>query len=157
MLQDETIDQQQKETGTDQQKGIKADEPKEIKAEEPKEIETDEPKEIKVEEPKEKAIGEDSAVCCAERIKERAGGERRDLINRLSRIEGQVRGVKKMVEEDAYCVNILTQVAAANAALNSFTRVLLEEHIKTCVTSDIMAGREDTVDELIMLLKKLMK
>lgn len=149
MLQDETVDQEQKETGTDQQKGIKADEPKEIKAEGPKEI--------KAEEPKEKAIGEDSAVCCAERIKERAGGERRDLINRLSRIEGQVRGVKKMVEEDAYCVNILTQVAAANAALNSFTRVLLEEHIKTCVTSDIMAGREDTVDELIMLLKKLMK
>ena len=91
------------------------------------------------------------------RTKKRKGGEKRDLINRLSRIEGQVRGVKKMVEEDAYCVNILTQVAAANAALNSFTRVLLAEHIKTCVTEDIIACRDDTVDELILLLKKLMK
>ncbi len=98
-------------------------------------------------------------VCghCSEKTKDRTGKEYRDMINRLSRIEGQVRGIKNMVEKDAYCTDILVQVAAVNAALNSFNRVLLANHIKTCVTQDIKDGKEETVDELIQTLKKLMK
>jgi DNA-binding FrmR family transcriptional regulator len=79
------------------------------------------------------------------------------LLNRLSRIEGQVRGVKAMVERDAYCTDIITQVSAINSALNSFNKVLLANHIKTCVTQDIKDGKEETVDELVTVLQKLMK
>jgi DNA-binding FrmR family transcriptional regulator len=98
-------------------------------------------------------------VCghCSEKTKDRTGKEYKDMINRLSRIEGQVRGIKNMVEKDAYCTDILVQVAAVNAALNSFNRVLLANHIKTCVSQDIRDGKEETVDELIQTLKKLMK
>ena len=78
-------------------------------------------------------------------------------MNRLSRIEGQVRGLKRMVQEDAYCIDILTQAAAVNAALNSFNKQLLAEHIKTCVANDIRAGKDETVDELVATLQKLMK
>ena len=78
-------------------------------------------------------------------------------MNRLSRIEGQVRGIRGMVERDAYCTDILTQVAAVTAALNSFNKVLLANHIKTCVTQDILDGKEETVDELVTTLQKLMK
>ena len=83
--------------------------------------------------------------------------EYKDLIHRLNRIEGQVRGIKKMVEQDAYCPEILVQVSAVNAALNSFNKVLLANHIRTCVTNDILEGREETVDELVATLQKLMK
>ena len=79
------------------------------------------------------------------------------MINRLSRIEGQVRGIKRMVEENAYCPDILVQVSAANAALNSFNKVLLAEHIRTCVAEDIREGNEETIDELVLVLQKLMK
>ncbi len=89
--------------------------------------------------------------------KARSEKEYRDLLNRLSRVEGQIRGIKRMVEEDAYCTDILIQVSAANAALNSFNKVLLAEHIRTCVTEDIRCGREDTIDELVATLQKLMK
>lgn len=101
----------------------------------------------------------DNKVCenCAQKTKERTGKEYKDMINRLSRIEGQIRGIKGMVEKDVYCTDILVQVAAVNAALNSFNRVLLANHIKTCVTKDIKDGKEETVDELIQTLKKLMK
>ncbi len=91
------------------------------------------------------------------RRKERSEKEHRDMVNRLSRIEGQIRGIKGMVEKNAYCTDILIQVAAVNAALNSFNRVLLADHIKTCVTQDILDGKEETVDELVDTLKKLMK
>lgn len=94
---------------------------------------------------------------CCQKTKERSDKEYRSLINRLSRIEGQIRGIKKMVEEDAYCVDILVQVAAANAALNSFNKVLLGEHIRTCVANDIREGRDETIDELVTTLQKLMK
>lgn len=94
---------------------------------------------------------------CCHKTKERSQEEHRRLVNRLSRIEGQIRGIKRMVEEDAYCVDILIQVAAANAALNSFNKELLSEHIKTCVTNDIKAGKEETVDELVATIQKLMK
>ena len=89
--------------------------------------------------------------------KARSEKEYRDLLNRLSRVEGQIRGIKRMVEADAYCTDILIQVSAANAALNSFNKVLLAEHIRTCVAEDIRCGREDTVDELVATLQKLMK
>lgn len=97
------------------------------------------------------------AECCSHKTKERTEKEYKDLINRLSRIEGQIRGIKGMVEKDAYCIDILNQVAAVNAALNSFNKVLLENHIKTCVISDIKAGNEEVVEELVVALQKLMK
>jgi len=95
--------------------------------------------------------------CCCEKTKSRSEKEYKDLINRLNRIEGQIRGIKKMVENDAYCTDILVQVSAANAALNSFNKVLLSNHIRTCVASDIREGKEETIDELVTTLQKLMK
>ena len=102
---------------------------------------------------------EEQKVCpeCPHKIKERSDKEYRDLVNRLSRIEGQVRGIRKMVENDAYCTDILVQVSAVNAALNSFSKVLLANHIRTCVADDIRAGKEETIDELVAILQKLMK
>ena len=78
-------------------------------------------------------------------------------MNRLSRIEGQVRGIKGMLEKDAYCPEILVQVSAVNAALNSFNKVLLANHISTCVADDIRVGKDETVDELVKVLQKLMR
>lgn len=95
--------------------------------------------------------------CCTHKTKERSDTEYKDLIHRLNRIEGQVRGIKGMVERDAYCTDILVQSAAVSAAINSFNRVLLENHIKTCVIRDVKEGKEETVDELLVTLKKLMK
>lgn len=95
--------------------------------------------------------------CCSHKTKHRSPEEYADLLNRLKRIEGQVRGVRRMVEEDAYCVDILTQVSAATAALNSFSKVLLANHIRTCVADDIRAGHEESIDELVRTLQKLMK
>ena len=95
--------------------------------------------------------------CCHQRKKVREEEEYKDLIHRLNRIEGQIRGIRGMVEKDAYCTDILIQVAAVNAALNSFNKELLSSHIKTCVTQDIKAGKEETVDELLQILQKLMK
>lgn len=100
---------------------------------------------------------EEKGCACSHRIKERSNKEYNDLIHRLNRIEGQIRGIRGMVEKDAYCIDILTQVAAANAALNSFNKVLLANHIKTCVMRDIKEGNEETVDELVKVLQKLMK
>lgn len=100
---------------------------------------------------------EEQKECCCHKKKERTEKEYKDLLNRLSRIEGQVRGIKRMVEEDAYCTDILIQVSAVNAALNSFNKVLLANHIRTCVAEDIRAGKEETIDELVATLQKLMK
>lgn len=99
----------------------------------------------------------DKQECCCHKTKERSEQEYKDLIHRLNRIEGQIRGIKGMVEKDAYCTDILVQVAAANAALNSFNKVLLANHIKTCVKQDILDGKDETVDELVKILQKLMK
>lgn len=93
--------------------------------------------------------------CC--RHKDRSPEEYKALLNRLSRIEGQVRGIRGMLEKDAYCVDILVQVAAANSALNSFSKELLAQHISTCVADDLRAGSEVKLDELMNLLPKLMK
>ena len=94
---------------------------------------------------------------CCHKTKVRSEKEYKDLINRLSRIEGQVRGIKRMIEEDYYCPDILVQVSAVNAALNSFNKVLLANHIRTCVAEDIRDGKEETIDELVLTLQKLMK
>ena len=95
--------------------------------------------------------------CCCNRIKERSEEEYKSLIHRLNRIEGQIRGIRNMVEKSAYCPDILIQVAAANAALNAFSKELLAQHIRTCVARDIRAGRDETIDELVATLQKLMK
>lgn len=94
---------------------------------------------------------------CCHKTKERTQAEYKALINRLNRIEGQIRGIKNMVENDAYCTDIITQVAAANAALNSFNKELLANHIRSCVSDDIKNGKDETVDELVLLIQKLMK
>lgn len=99
----------------------------------------------------------ETGCCFSQRQKHREGKEYRDLINRLSRIEGQVRGIKKMVEEDRYCVDILTQMSAVQSACNAFSRNLLENHIKTCVVDDIKNDREGTVEELCDTIRKVMK
>lgn len=91
------------------------------------------------------------------KIKHRSEQERKDLTTRLSRIEGQIRGLKNMVEEERYCVDILTQVSAVQAALNSFNKELLANHIHSCVVEDIKAGNAEAVDELCDTIKKLMK
>ena len=102
-------------------------------------------------------MDEKRECCCCEKTKERDEKEYKDLLNRLSRIEGQIRGIRGMVERNAYCTDILMQVSAVNAALNSFNKVLLANHIKTCVTEDIRDGKDETVDELVQVLQKLMK
>lgn len=104
-----------------------------------------------------KECKENKECCCCHKTKERSEKEYKDLVHRLNRIEGQIRGIKGMVEKDAYCPDILVQVAAANAALNSFNKVLLANHIRTCVADDIREGHEETIDELVHVLQKLMK
>ncbi len=95
--------------------------------------------------------------CHSNRTKQRSDEEYKRLINRLNRIEGQIRGIKGMLEKDAYCTDILIQVSAVNAALNSFNKELLANHIKTCVAQDIRNGKDDTIDDLVVTLQKLMK
>ncbi len=95
--------------------------------------------------------------CCGARIKKRNEEEFRSLTNRLSRIEGQIRGLRGMLERDAYCPEILAQTAAATAALNAFGRELLASHIRSCVVEDIKAGKDETVDELLDTLQKLLR
>lgn len=94
--------------------------------------------------------------CCIKH-KKRTEEEYKDLITRLNRIEGQVRGVRRMVEEERYCVDILTQVSAIQSALNSFNKILLTSHIKSCVVDELKEGKEEVVDELCTTLQKLMK
>ena len=94
---------------------------------------------------------------CSHKKKEHSEGEAKKLINRLNRIEGQVRGIRRMLEQDAYCTDILIQVSAVNAALNSFNKELLAEHIRTCVAEDIRQGKDETIDELVTTLQKLMR
>ncbi len=95
--------------------------------------------------------------CPGCRKKHRKPEEYQDLIHRLNRIEGQVRGIKNMVEQDVYCIDILTQVSAVQSALNAFNRKLLGNHISTCVMEDLKAGNTETVEELIKTLHKLLK
>lgn len=100
---------------------------------------------------------ENNCCCCSGKKKGRSEKEYKDLVNRLSRIEGQIRGIKRMLDEDCYCPDIMIQVSAANAALNSFNKVLLANHIRTCVADDIRNGNDDVIDELVTTLGKLMR
>ena len=95
--------------------------------------------------------------CCCHKTKHRNEEEQKALINRLNRIEGQIRGIKRMLEEDAYCTDIITQVSAVNAALNSFNKELLSLHIHSCVARDIREGKDEIIDELVATVQKLMK
>ena len=98
-----------------------------------------------------------SECCCTGKHKDRTDEEVRRLTHRLSRVEGQIRGLKEMLQNDAYCIDILVQVSAATAALNSFSKELLSTHIKTCVAENIRSGNNEVVDELVCVLQKLMK
>ncbi len=100
---------------------------------------------------------EKNCCCCSQRKKERTPEEYARLINRLSRIEGQIRGIRGMVENGAYCPDILVQSAAVNAAVNAFNKELLASHIRTCVADDIRNGKDEVIDELVVTLQKLMK
>ena len=100
---------------------------------------------------------ETKSCCCSHKKKERSAQEQKALLNRLSRIEGQIRGIRRMVEEDSYCTDILTQSAAITAAMNAFNKELLANHIRTCVMDDIKAGKDETVDDLVATIQKLMK
>lgn len=95
--------------------------------------------------------------CCGEKRKHRDEKEYKDLVNRLNRIEGQIRGVKQMLSEDRYCVDVLNQVLAAQSALNGFTKCLLSSHIRSCVVEDIRGGKDEAVDELCETIKKFMR
>lgn len=94
---------------------------------------------------------------CSKKRKHRSDEEYRSLVNRLSRIEGQVRGIKNMIESDAYCTDVLVQVSAVQAALNAFSKELLSNHIHTCVAENIRKGDDSVIDELVVTLQKLMK
>lgn len=106
---------------------------------------------------KENESAQTSAACVKHKHRDKESKEYKCLISRLRRIEGQVRGVEKMVEDDRYCVDILTQVSAIQSALNAFTKELLSQHIRTCVVDDIRAGHDEVVDELVATLQKVMK
>lgn len=97
--------------------------------------------------------------CCQENMRhtDRSENEKKALMTRLKRVEGQIRGIEKMVEQDLYCPDILIQVSAATSALNSFTKVLLSNHIKGCVATDIKNGNDETIDELCNVLQRLMR
>lgn len=95
--------------------------------------------------------------CCCDKTTKREEEEQKKLINRLSRIEGQIRGIRGMIEKDAYCADILVQSAAVNAAINAFNKELLASHIKGCVARDLREGKDEVVDELVATLQKLMK
>lgn len=99
----------------------------------------------------------ENEICCCFKTTARTEEERKKLIHRLNRIEGQIRGIKGMVEKDAYCADILVQSAAVNAAVNAFNKELLAHHIKGCVARDIREGKDDVIDELVATLQKLMK
>lgn len=102
---------------------------------------------------------EKKCCCCGGDAKktERAEKDKKKLVNRLSRIEGQIRGIKKMIENDAYCNDVLIQSAAVGAAINAFNRELLSNHIHSCVVRDIREGKDEVVDELMVTLQKLIK
>ena len=99
----------------------------------------------------------EACPCCLGKHKERSGKEYKDLMNRLKRIEGQVRGVEGMLENNVYCTDILVQVSAITSALNSFNKALLANHMRTCVADNIREGNDEVIDELVTTLQKLMK
>ncbi len=105
----------------------------------------------------ENRMGEGVCPACGERHKKRTEKEQKALLTRLKKAEGQIRGIQKMVENDAYCPDILIQVSAVTSALNSFNKELLGCHIRSCVAEDIRAGKDEVIDELVKVLQKLMR
>lgn len=106
---------------------------------------------------KEPEESKECCSCCSGKHKDRDEKEYKDLMNRLKRIEGQVRGVEGMLEKNAYCTDILIQVSAINSALNSFNKALLANHMRTCVADNIREGHDEVIDELVVTLQKLMR
>ena len=106
---------------------------------------------------KQKGVRITDCKCCKMRKRVRNEEEYKKLINRLNRIEGQVRGIRNMLENDAYCVDILTQASAINAAVNAFEREILAQHIRTCVAEDLKCGKVEKTDELIDIISKMMR
>lgn len=102
-------------------------------------------------------MDENKKCCCGQKKKERSPEEFKRLIHRLNRIEGQIRGIRSMLENDAYCPDILIQASAVNAAVNAFNKELLASHIRSCVANDIRAGHDEVIDELVATMQKLMK
>lgn len=99
----------------------------------------------------------DKCCCCGEKHTMRTEEQKKALINRLKRIEGQIRGIQSMVEKDAYCNDVLIQSAAASAAINAFNKEVLASHIHTCVARDIREGKDEVIDELMSTIQKLMR
>lgn len=95
--------------------------------------------------------------CCCEKTKMRSEDEKKALINRLSRIEGQIRGIKQMLTDDKYCVDILTQTSATASAINSFAKEMLESHIRSCVIDGVRRGDDEKVEELIRTIERFIK
>lgn len=102
-------------------------------------------------------MAENEMCSCCGKTTDRSEEERKKLIHRLNRIEGQIRGIRGMVENNAYCADILVQSAAVNAAVNAFNKELLASHIRGCVARDIRDGKDEVIDELVVTLQKLMK
>lgn len=100
---------------------------------------------------------ENEKCCCCEKHTYRGEDNKKKLINRLRRIEGQVRGIQTMLENDAYCNDILMQSAAVSAAVNAFNKEILASHIHSCVVRDIREGKDEVIDELVLIIQKLMK
>jgi len=113
---------------------------------------------MREEQKQEKEASLEMGGCCGGRKKKQArdDGERRDLISRLNRMEGQIRGIRNMLLEERYCVDILTQVSSVSSALKAFSKELLQSHIESCVVSDIQEGKTEAVEELCGLIKKIM-
>ena len=103
-----------------------------------------------------KGVETEACACCL-RKKERTEKERAAILNRLRRVEGQVRGIEKMIENDAYCTDVITQVSAVAAALNAVNRELIYKHIRTCVAADLRQGKTETADELATVVERLMR
>ena len=102
--------------------------------------------------------GEQACGCSVKhKYRDKEGKDYKCLVSRLNRIEGQIRGIHKMVDEDRYCVDILTQVSAVQSAMNAFTKELLAQHIRSCVVEDIKSGHDEAADELVLLLQRVMK
>lgn len=95
--------------------------------------------------------------CCSGKMTVRSEEQKKKLQNRLKRIEGQVRGIQNLIEQDAYCNDVLIQSAAVNAAMNAFNKELLASHIRSCVARDIREGKDEVIDELVATLQKLMR
>lgn len=100
---------------------------------------------------------EDKKCTACHASKARGEEEKSALLNRLRRIEGQIRGISGMIERDAYCVDVLTQVSAVSSALDAFSVALLDSHVKSCVKEDIIAGKDEVLDELVTVISRMMK